>query len=64
VQTKSQSIIEAAVSTSLGFLISGALTYWIFGVTVCKAAWVTAIFTVASVLRQYIVRRAFNRWHK
>ena len=63
-QTHLQSIIEVVVGTLTGFIVSVILTYYIFGVSVFKATWVTVIFTIASVARQYAVRRLFNRWHK
>ena len=63
-QTRLQSLVEAAVNIAVGFMLAGVITYWLFGVSVCRAAWVTCIYTAASLVRQYVLRRAFNRWHK
>jgi polyferredoxin len=64
-QTRSVSALETVVSTAAGFLISLALTFTVlpaFGypVTAPHAWGITAIYTAASLLRGYAVRRAFN----
>jgi len=63
-QTRFQSFIEANVNTSFGFAISYALAYTVlplYGVE--QSHWVsfqiTAIYTVVSVARNYVVRRVF-----
>jgi hypothetical protein len=58
------SAIEAVTSTAAGFLVSLALTFTVlpaFGypVTASHAWGITAIYTAASVLRGYIIRRLF-----
>lgn len=65
-QTKLESFLEAATSTAFGFAISFAV--WqsiakpVFGydVTLMDNFWLTTIFTVVSLARQYIFRRFFN----
>jgi hypothetical protein len=64
-QTRSMSALEAVTSTAAGFAVSLALTFTVlpaFGYPVTAPdAWViTAIYTAASILRSYAVRRAFN----
>lgn len=60
------SAIEAITSTAVGFLVSLALTFTVlpaFGYAVSAPdAWgITLIYTAASILRAYAIRRAFNR---
>lgn len=58
------------VHTAVGFVISIALSiivYPMFGhtFTLAQNAGITAIFTAASILRGYVIRRYFNsRIHK
>lgn len=64
-QTKLGSLIEAAISTAIGFVISIALAlivYPMFGhsFTLAQNFWITVIFTVASIARSYAVRRWAN----
>jgi hypothetical protein len=64
-QTRSMSAVEAATNTLAGFLVSLALTFTVlpsFGYKVtAQDAWgITAIYTAASVIRSYLVRRLFN----
>ena len=59
------SALEAVVSTAAGFLVSLALTFTVlpvfgYAVTAGHAWGITAIYTAASLLRGYIVRRLFN----
>ena len=67
-QRRLTSFVEAAFNTGLGFGISvaaGVLVYPLFHVELrlIDITGVTAIFTVISVLRGYIVRRLFNWLH-
>ena len=60
------SAVEAVVSTAIGFAVSLVLTMTVlpaFGyrVTTPDAWGITAVFTAASVLRSYVVRRVFAR---
>lgn len=65
-QNRLESLLESAVSTTLGFgtsfLVWQFVAAPIFGYTVTIATnmGLTSIFTVASLLRQYITRRWFN----
>ena len=64
-QRRSLSALEAIVSTAAGFIISLALTFTVlpafgYAVTTPHAWGITLIYTAASLLRGYAVRRAFN----
>lgn len=64
-QTRLVSLIESGISTGIGYAVSFILWQTIgplFGyhVTLMDNFWFTNIFTVASIARQYGVRRAFN----
>jgi len=64
-QTRLDSFMESITNTAIGFFVS--LITWIavaraYGIPM---TWgtnlsITAIFTVVSILRQYVLRRAFN----
>ncbi len=63
-QRRSMSMIEATVSTLAGFLVSLALTFTVlplfgYAVTATHAWGITAIYTAASILRGYVIRRLF-----
>jgi len=64
-QTRRGSFIEACLGTAVGFVISLLLSiavYPAFGhaFSLAQNVWITLIFTVASVVRSYVVRRWFN----
>ena len=64
-QSRSISAVEAVTSTAVGFGVSYALTLTVlpafgYNVTVSAALGITAIYTAASIIRGYAVRRAFN----
>lgn len=64
-QTKKQSFIESITNTFIGFVFSLSLTFAVmplfgFKSTAIKNLGITAVYTVASVLRGYLVRRYFN----
>ena len=64
-QTKKQSFIEANISTVIGFMVSYMLSYTVlplYGVEQSHSVsfQITLIYTIASVLRGYYVRRLFN----
>lgn len=69
-QSRLGSLIEAVFGTAIGFLVTLGLTpivYPMFGhsFTLAQNLGITAIFTVASVLRGYVIRRWFNgRLHR
>jgi len=67
-QSKRHSLIETLLNIGSGFVISmivGHYVWPVFGlqVTVADNFWITAVFTVVSVIRSYAWRRAFNRLH-
>lgn len=64
-QSRRLSAVEAVAGTAIGFLVSLALTALVlplfgYAVTTSHAFGITAIFTFASVVRSYLVRRLFN----
>lgn len=65
-QTRLSSFIEAVFSTVIGFAFSVALTAFVLpayghDVSFSHNLQITGIFTIASILRQYAVRRWFNQ---
>ena len=62
-QSRAGSAVEALANLAVGYVISVALTFWIFGVTPQRAAGVSLVFTIASVARSYGLRRMFARWN-
>lgn len=68
-QSRLHSLIETVTGTLIGFVMSlclAALVFPAFGhaFTLSQNFWITVIFTVASIVRGYAVRRLFNRGHK
>jgi hypothetical protein len=68
-QARRHSLLEACVSTAIGFGIAYLTTLLVlplfgFRVTVGQSLWITLIFTVISVIRGYWVRRLFNYLHQ
>ena len=66
-QTRIMSLIETLASIAIGFLVSVLITAIVmpaYGhhVTMSDNLQITAVFTVASVIRGYLVRRAFVRF--
>lgn len=66
-QTRRMSLVETCVSIAIGFVVSVAITAVVMplyghDVTFSQNIQITLIFTVASVLRGYLVRRAFVKW--
>ena len=64
-QTKKQSFIEANISTVIGFMVSYMLSYTVLPLYGAEQSHsvsfqITLIYTIASVLRGYYVRRLFN----
>lgn len=65
-QSRVESLLEAATSTLVGFLVAvltQVVVFPIYGLEVGLGGnlQIATIFTVVSVLRGYFVRRAFNR---
>lgn len=64
-QSKLESFVEAKVNMLVGMLVSyilGLIVYPIFGfnVTHTQNLTITVIFTLASLIRTYAIRRIFN----
>lgn len=65
-QSKLESFVEAKVNMLVGMLVSyilGLIVYPIFGfnVTHTQNLTIMVIFTLASLIRTYAIRRIFNR---
>lgn len=65
-QSKRGSLIEAIVNTFIGFLITCLVAPLIYKLTNVKMTAVemgltNLLFTLVSVIRNYIIRRVFNR---
>jgi hypothetical protein len=65
--SRRMSLIETCVSIGIGFIVSVIITAIVmpaYGhhVTLSQNIQITLIFTVASILRGYLVRRAFVKW--
>ena len=68
-QSKRESMIETLTSVFVGWLIGVILNLTIlplfdYNITVVDSLWVSLIFTVISVVRGYVIRRAFNSKEK
>jgi Mg/Co/Ni transporter MgtE len=64
-QTKMRSLIETCTSIAIGFVVSLIITALVLpayghAVTLGDNVQITTIFTVASIIRGYFVRRWFN----
>ena len=60
-QPRKHSLIEAIAGTAIGFAVSVILTALIFpGIGIIENVRITLIFTAASIVRSYYVRRFFN----
>ncbi len=68
-QSKRMSLIETISGTAIGFFVSLVLVnivlpFYGFNVGMGQSLGITSIFTVASILRGYGVRRLFNFIYK
>jgi heme/copper-type cytochrome/quinol oxidase subunit 4 len=66
-QSRKHSAIEAITGVAIGFVVSVIITALVmpaYGhqVTLADNIQITLIFTVASIVRGYAVRRLFVRW--
>lgn len=65
-QSRIDSLMESVTNIAVGYIISLSVWIWIvdplfgFQSTPAENIMVTNIFTVTSLLRQYLLRRAFN----
>jgi hypothetical protein len=65
VQSKKQSFIEANINTLSGFIVSYIILitlnhFYEMNLSMFESLEITMIFTVSSILRNYLVRRWFN----
>lgn len=65
-QSRKGSLLEAVANIAVGFGIAMLTTHIVmpwFGhhLTLSDNFWITAIFTVVSLVRSYTLRRVFNR---
>ncbi len=66
-QRRRMSALEAVTNVGVGYLIALALTATVlpafgYAVTAPDALGISLIFTAASLLRSYALRRLFNGW--
>lgn len=66
-QSRLSSFAETCLSIAIGFVVSLILTALVLpayghDVTFGQNLQITGIFTIASIARGYLVRRAFVRW--
>lgn len=64
-QARIDSLMESLVNTAIGFILSMIVwqaVAWAYGIpmTFGRNLQITAIFTIVSIARQYVLRRAFN----
>ena len=67
-QTKRQSFVEAATNTTIAYCVSLCLQMTVFPlygihISLSSNVQIVTIFTIASVIRNYIIRRHFNKKH-
>lgn len=65
-QSKADSFMESVCNIAVGFVISWMVWIWIvapimgYDTHAGEGFWITCIFTVTSLIRQYVLRRIFN----
>ena len=65
-QTRLSSLIEAVINVAIGFVVSLVITAWLLPAYGHHVTWsenlqITGVFTIASIVRAYAVRRFFNQ---
>lgn len=68
-QTRSMSLIESVANTGAGFLVSLVLQISLFSLmaietTTTQNLTLSGVFTLASLVRGYLMRRLFLRWEE
>ena len=68
-QTRSMSLVESIANTGAGFLVSLVLQISLFSLmsietTTTQNLLMSGVFTVASLVRGYLMRRLFLRWEE
>ncbi len=66
-QSRRHSLLEACINVAIGYgvaLVSQIAVFPLYGITVPLSTnlAIGAWFTVISIARSYLLRRAFNRW--
>ena len=66
-QSRLASLGETCLGIAIGFAVSLVITAWLLPAYGHPVSWldnlqITAVYTVASIARGYVVRRMFNRW--
>lgn len=67
-QSKLHSIAEAVTNTAIGYIVAcltQAVVFPLFEIhiTAVDNLKIGIIFTIVSLVRSYLLRRLFNRWH-
>ena len=65
-QSRKHSAIETTTGTVAGFMVSLVLTYFVLPLwglvpSMGQAVEITIIYTIASLIRGYVIRRIFNK---
>jgi len=65
-QTKKQSFYESIINTASGFAVSLLLAYYVLPLFGLSKSFITSItvvsiFTISSIIRNYLIRRIFNK---
>ena len=65
-QTKKQSFMEANINTLSGFIVSYITLitlnhFYQMNLSMFESLEITTIFTVSSIVRNYLIRRYFNK---
>ena len=68
-QTRSMSLVESIANTGAGFLVSLVLQISLFyfmsiETTTSQNLFMSGVFTLASLVRGYVMRRLFLRWEE
>ena len=68
-QTRSMSLVESVANTGAGFLVSLVLQLSLFSMmaietTTTQNLLMSGVFTVASLIRGYLMRRLFLHWEE
>ena len=68
-QTRSMSLVESIANTGAGFLVSLVLQISLFSLmsietTTTQNLLMSGVFTIASLVRGYLMRRLFLRWEE
>lgn len=67
-QSRKHSVIEAIINVMVGYciaLLTQLFVFPLFGIYISLSSNMSIgiVFTIVSLVRSYILRRAFNAWH-